>query len=364
MVGRSTAGLAPAAEAGKTSMATEIVPFAPEHHERVARFSAQVWPRPRTDAFLRWRYRAPAFHRGYLALRDGSCLAMLSVFRRPYRAGDGIVHVADSFDWFTLPELQKSGLGVRLMQRLMKDPDPVIVTGGSPDTRALLPKMGFRTLDRVRRYWLPIGADRVASLLAERSVPRSFSRLAFRVARHWVGPRRLQAPAGGRAFAVAGVGEEAHNIDPRPGARGCAPVWTPEFLAWLQLGFPGMGHYLPLYYGVGERLVGWALLRIFEGAEGCEAHLLDVRAREDDAALYAWMVSEAVARAAGLGAGLLTTGTTLPALEQALRDNRFRQAESAPIHCYGGESEGLAAPIVFGAHWGDEPLVPYPSRAW
>lgn len=345
-------------------MATEIVALTSEHYERLAQFSAKVWPRPRSAAFLRWRYLEPSFQRGYLALRDAECLAMVSVFRRPYLSGAGVVHVADSFDWFTLPELQNSGLGVRLMRRVMKDPDPVIVTGGSPITRDLLPKMGFRTLGPVRRYWLPIDAERVATLLARRSVPRPLSRLAFRVGRPWVGPRRLRPPPGGRAFAVAGVGEEALAIDPRPAGRGCAPVWTPELVRWLQTGFPTMGHYLPLYFAIGRDLAGWALLRVFEGAVGREAQLLDVRAREDDEGLYAWMVSEAVARAAGLGAGMLVTGTTLPTLERALRRNRFRPAGSAPIHCYGGLEAGLEEPAVFAAHWGDEPLVPYPSGAW
>ena len=67
---------------------------------------------------------------------------MVSAFRRPYR-GRRQLDVSDSFDWFCLPELRRAGLGVRVIQRMMQDPEPVIVTGGTDDTRDLLPRMRF-----------------------------------------------------------------------------------------------------------------------------------------------------------------------------------------------------------------------------
>ncbi len=343
-------------------MPTEIVAFAPEHLEAVRRFSAAAWRRPRSDAYLRWRYLEPRFHRAYLALRDGRCLAWMTALHRPYRAGDEIVLVADSFDWYCLPELRNSGLGVRVMQRMLRDPEPVIVTGGTPDTRDLLPRMGFRSLDIVRRFVLPLGSDRMAEALVRRGIPRGLGAPAFAAVRRWFRPRRRALPRGGRVVATASVGDEALAIDPRPGGSGTAPIWTQEFLRWLTAGFPGMGHFIPLYFAVGDSLVGWALLRIFATASGTEATLLDVRAREPD--LYTWMISEAALRAAGFGPGFLSAGTTCAAVEQALRRNRFRPSGTAPIHFGSSQRKGLPEPIVFGNHWGDEPLVPYPTSWW
>jgi hypothetical protein len=57
---------------------------------------------------------------------------------RPYRFGDERVDVLEVFDWYCLPELRNSGLGVRVMQALMKE-GPCLLVGGSPDTRGLMP---------------------------------------------------------------------------------------------------------------------------------------------------------------------------------------------------------------------------------
>jgi hypothetical protein len=344
---------------------TEIVSFSEPLLTAVARFSEAAWQRPRGPRYLRWRYLEAPFHRALLAMNDGRCLAMLSTFLRPYRADDEVVHVADSFDWYTLPELRRSGLGVRLMQRLQKGPDPVIVTGGTADTRDLLPRMGFRSLAEVRRYALPMGVERTAAALARRGVPHWAGAAAFRTIQPFFAPRRRAAPRGARVLAAASVGPEALAIDPRPGGRGCAPVWTEDLLRWLGAGFPGIGHFVPLYFAVGTALVGWALVRIQTSGGECNASLLDVRCREaEDEDLYTWMVSEAALRASGFAPGLLTAATTSPVVEAALRRNRFRFSDTAPIHFGSEQRKGLGEPVVFGAHWGDEPLVPYPTEWW
>ena len=71
---------------------------------------------------------------------------------------------------------------------------------------------------------------------------------------------------------------------------------------------------------------------------------------------------EVAVRAARLGAGLLTAGTSCAFVEAALRANRFRPIGSNPIHYWSRDAVPLEAPIVFGAHWGDETLVPYPTE--
>src|SRR5262245_3241981 len=236
--------------AGSTAMRTEIVAFRLEHLELVARFSAQVWPRPRSEAYLRWRDRAHPHHHAYLALRGGECLAMVSAFRRPYRMGEREVTVSDSFDWFSLPELRRAGLGVRVMQRMMQDPEPVIVTGGSDDTRDLLPRMRFAIPATVQRYGLLLGAERAADALARRApIPRALGRVAFTLARPLLAPRVLAAPPGGRVETPAALDAETLALAPRPGGRGSAPVWTPEYAAWLAAA-SGMGRYLPLRFRI------------------------------------------------------------------------------------------------------------------
>jgi hypothetical protein len=351
--------------ASSSSSRAEIVEFRPEHLDVLARFSAQVWKRPRSAGYLRWRYLEHPHHHAVLALRGGECVAMVSVFRRPYRVGGRTVVVSDSFDWFCLPELRRSGLGVRVMQRLMQDEEPVIVTGGSADTRDLLPRMRFQIPATVVRFCLVLGADRAADLLARRvRVPRALGRIAFTLARPLLAPRVRSVPAGGVVETPGTLDAETLALDPRPGGRGTLPVWAPEYLAWLAAGSPAFGRYEPLVFRIAGALAGWALLRIHAGPAGTDAALVDLRAREPSAELYAWMVSEAAVRAARFGPGLLMAGTTCPELSAALRRSRFREVSTAPVHYWAKDGAPLDAPVVFGLHWGDEPLLPYPSERW
>jgi hypothetical protein len=245
---------------------------------------------------------------------------------------------------------------------MMQDPEPVIVTGGSADTRDLLPRMRFQIPATVTRFALLLGAERTADALARRTrLPRALGRVAHALSRPLLAPRVRGAPPGALVETPAVLDAEALAVDPRPGGRGSAPRWTPEYLRWLAAGSPAFGRYQPLVFRVGGRLAGWALLRIHEGARGREADLLDVRARERGEGVYTWLVSEAAVYAAGLGPGLLTAGTSCPFVAAALRANRFRLLGGAPVHYWSRDGAPLEAPVVFGAHWGDETLVPYPT---
>ena len=173
-----------------------------------------------------------------------------------------------------------------------------------------------------------------------------------------------RAPRGARVDVVAVLGEEALAIDPRPGGRGTAPIWTPEYLAWLAAASPAMGRFTPYEFRVGGELVGWALLRSYDSAGGRDIALLDVRAREPSDAIYTWMISEIAVRARDPGIGLLTAGTSCPHVAAGMRANRFFTFTPAPIHYYAQDDAPLDAPIVFGAHWGDEPILPYPASDW
>ncbi len=341
---------------------TEIVAFRSEHLDVVARFSERVWQRPRSAAFLRWRYAEHPARHAYLALRGGECIAMVDAFRRPYRVGESSIVVSDAFDWYCLPDLRGSGLGVRVLQRMMKDPEPVIVTGGSADTRYLLPRMRFQVPGTVTRFGMVLGAERAADLIAARArLPRALGRLAFRLSRPLLAPRVRGAPKGASVEELAKISEEALAIDPRVGGRGTAPIWTREYLDWLAAGPPAMGRYATFAFRVDGTLVGWALLRVYDAAGGRDAALLDVRARRPSDALYTWMVSEIAVRAAGFGAGLLSAGTSCPHVEAGLRANRFHAFTPAPIHYWSRDAVELEAPVVFAAHWGDEPILPYPT---
>lgn len=348
-------------------MPTEIVPLTPDLQPALLRFAERVWKRPRSVDFTRWRYTEPSFHRALLAMRDGECLAMESAFRRPYRVGDEIVEFLEVFDWFCLPELRNSGLGVRIMQRYMQEPDPVLLVGGTADTQGLLPRLKWHVSARTSNWILPIGLDLAAQALARRTrLPAGIARAAAPLVRRAAGwrPRRRFVPPGGRVVPVALPGEELFQLQRRPSAYRAVPLWTPELLRWLVAGFAGIGRHLPFYFVRDGTLRGFALLRIGSTESGCDAVVVDSFAPDPDPELYAWMLSELVSVSEGFAAATVSVTTTCPAVQAALRRLRFRELPSNPIQVWWPGHEGLPEPMLIGSNTGDVPILPIPERWW
>lgn len=348
-------------------MPIEILPLTPDLQPALMRFAERVWTRPRSRDFARWRYEEPSFHRAFLAMRDGECLAMESAFQRPYRVGDEIVEFLEVFDWFCLPELRNSGLGVRVMQRYMKEPNPLLLVGGTADTQGLLPRLKWQIVGRASRWTLPIGLPHIANALQRRTrLPYGATRAAAPLVRRLAGwrPRRRFAPPGGRVVPVALPGAELFELQRQPGGYGTVPLWTPELLRWLLAGFAGIGRHLPFYFVRDGLLRGFALLRIFPTDDGCDAEILDLFAPDPDPDLYAWMLAELVSVAAGFAAASVSTTATCPAILAAIRRLRFVELPSNPIQVWWPGREKLPEPISIGSNTGDEPILPIPKNWW
>jgi hypothetical protein len=349
---------------------TEIVELAAEHMPALRRFAERVWKRPRSESFYRWRYASLPLHRHWLALRDGEVLAMESAFQRPYRIGDETLDVLEVFDWFVLPELRNSGLGVRVQQRLMKEL-PCLLVGGSSDTRGLLPRLKFQIVGQAGRWVLPLGGERLAAAIARRvpALPAAAARLAARaaLARPGQRPRPRRAPERGRAIAVAGVGEEVDALYRGALHYVAVPLWPRPLLDWMLGGHPALGHFVPLYFAVDDALVGWALARVYasdplDAASGCDAELVECFAPRPSADLYTWMVSEVAVRVAGFRPGVLGACTPCPLLGEALARNGFVRASENPVQLWWPGRELPPGPIAIGSNSGDASLVPFAER--
>jgi GNAT superfamily N-acetyltransferase len=295
---------------------------------------------------------------------------MECAIRRPWRIGERERDVLEVFDWYVLPELRRSGVGVRVMQALMREPHPLMLVGGTEDTQALLPRLGWQCVATSTRWLLPLGTGRLLSALARRvripAAAEPAARALLWAALHRPGhrPRPRAVPAGGRAIAVAAVGDEIPALLRSRSGPGSWPLWTDAMLRWLTAGFPGVGHFLPLYFSIRERLVGFALVRVYEGAAGAAAEIVELFAAEPSEELYTWMVSEAATRAAGFGVELVATSTTLPAVEAALRRNHFVHGSNAPVHFFLRPGEELSTPLAIGSNTGDTAILDFVERWW
>jgi acetyltransferase (GNAT) family protein len=346
-------------------MPIEIAAMGAEHVEQIRSFTSQTWPdRLRDNDFFRWRYAECPALAGYLALKDGLAVGMAAAFERPYRIGSESVAVRECFDWFCLPRLRNSGVGVRLLKRLMDDPEPIVMVGGTDDTRTLLPKLGFREGGRLASYTLPLGSGRVSEILRRRAgVPPAATRLAMRLVSPLLAPRPRQRPSDGIAWPVSGIGAEALALYTRA-RQAVVPLWRLEHLRWLTCGFPGIGSFVGLYFARGAELVGWSLVRVFTAPAGRQAQIVDLFAPEPDADLFTWMVSETSCVAAGFRPDVVNALTTSAELGEALRRNGYRSGVSLPVHLWDRQRERLPEPLFLGGQWGDFPIWPFPQRWW
>jgi len=345
-------------------VATEIVELRPDLLPALRRFAERVWVRPRSDAFYRWRYESLPLHRAWLAMRDGEVLAMEAAFERPYRFGDAIEPVLEVFDWFCLPDLRNSGLGIRVMQRLMQERACLLV-GGSADTRGLLPRLKWQIVTEAKRYALPLGVERLAAAVQRRTrVPAALAQVAARalLARPGVRPRPRAVPKSARVVAVAGVGDEVQALYRGPIGYDALPLWPSELLRWMLDGHPSVGHFVPLYFAEGERLRGWTLTRIYGAPHGCDAELVECFAPEPSEELYTWMVSETALRAAAFRPGLLGANTPCPHLQAALERNGFVASGTNPVQLWRPGHPPFAGRALIGANSGDSSLVPFAER--
>ncbi len=337
-------------------MALTITAFGREHLDAVGRFSARTWSRPSSPEFLRWRYLEPPGQRGWVALRDGECVATLFALERRYRGPAGDRAYLETFDWFCRSDLRLSGLGVRLMQLAMRAELPLLAVGGTDDTRALLPRLRFAALGGARRFWRPCTPGALRDALASRySLPRAVAGvISWGAARSWFRPRRAAAPAGG---SVARMAPDARlSALYRGSSDAIWPLPEPAGLAWL---LRAGGHWQLSGYEIAGEPRGWTLCRVSRTEGRSEAMLVDLHARDGDPSLYAWMIGEALASLAPHAPEVIWAQTTTPSIARALSRLRFVELGQVPVAFWSSAGALPEAPLMIQYNASDFPVRPY-----
>ena len=337
-------------------MGIRIVSLEREHLPALVRFSQRTWQRPASLEFCRWRYLEAPCHKAHVALRGDECLAFVSVFSRPYRLGENAVSCLETADWYCLPELRLSGIGIRLMRRVMEEPAPIFAVGGSADTLRLLPRLGWQRLGETTEFALGLGARAIQTAFGASSVRGVGRVLGAWLTKSW--PRRLLAPPGCKAVSIEGI----PKLEALYAGRLCCntvPLPISDQLAWLAGGHPGARRFVAFDYRRDDAPLGWSLLRLGAGGER-EASLLELFAPFADLPLRAWMVAEAVAMAAAAGASWIRAQTSCPGLQAALRETSFAERARCPVHVWHARASSVPGPLHFCLNTGDAALLPYP----
>ena len=340
-----------------------VVPFTPELLPAVRGFSERYWSRPRTAAYYDWRYlQSLPFSRMFVALQDDDCLGMLSALRKRYRVGGRPTACLEVFDWHSLPGLKGSGIGIRLMRAMMRQPEPVLSVGGTADVLATLPMMKWDRIGEARRYELYVSGDIPADWLRRRvGLPPALTRPVLGALAGLDAPRRRGVPATGRVVRIEASGEEIGGLYRDETGYGFVQEPEPEVLRWMT-GGRWSGEYRLLTFLVEERLRGWALTRSHTTEFGREAAIVELFAPRPDLALYIWMVSEAATSLMADRPLRLNARASCPLLQSALLANRFRAlGGEVPIHLWPRGAWDRSAPLHITLNHSDAPLLPYSS---
>jgi len=344
------------------SLTFRVESFADDHLPLVARFSERYWLRPRTAAYYRWRYLdAEPFSRHFLALTDDECLGMVFALRKQYVIDGQGASCLEVFDWHSLPQLRGSGVGIRLMRAMMRTGERLIAIGGTRDAVSALPVMGWQRIGSARSFELPLAAEPLNDSLQRRlPVPVPGARVALRVAtRCWFRPRRRMVR--GVTVPVPLLTPDLQALYEPASGYDVMQVPNPELFDWMHAGADITGAYSVLKFMIDDELRGWALTRVYPTPQGTEAAILDLYAPRTDVALYTWMVSEAATSLLPARPARIRARATCPILQAALRANRFRAGDEAPIHTWPATLRaGMRLHITL--NHTDEPLRPYRVR--
>ena len=346
-------------------MPIEIVPFEPRYLKAVIRFSENTWARPQTEAFYRWRYLECPSQIGLLALEDGECLAMVWAFVQSYQVGPRRLNGLETFDWFCLPELQGSGLGVRVMQAMMNRPEFIIAAGGTADTLKLLPRLKWRTHGELVKFTLPLeGAALSMNFKRRFGLPTSVGKAIFKVSmKPWFHARPKLAIEGSDVRVGSDVEPEILQLYASDTGDASVRVPNPRFVSWLRSGFPNRVQFLPLYFRIRDALRGWSLTCIYRTSLGWEADIFELFAPQVSEDVYTWMVAETVSAISAYRPDRVHAGASVPSLQQALHRNRFIRRRAVPIQAWWTGPADLLRPIHLTNDTGDALLLTVIDKA-
>lgn len=305
-----------------------IEPLSDANYPALQRFSEIVWHRPRSAAYYRWRYLDVPGVTMLLALRDEECIATISAFHRKYHVGGTVVEAMETCDWYTLPSERGTGIGVRLMNKMVGRGSNFAL-GGSPDTLELLPRMKFQDIARASEHFLPLSGKYV---LRNRPLP-GFARalaepLLGAAATLRFTPKAPDARYRAEHIPLARLGAEWVAVDGENALRS-----VPDLAEWHWIArCPCGGEFTATGLFEGERLLGWTVNRLFRAGGLRRGVILEMRIASDAIAPAAALLAAAGRDLAGRGADDVRGVTTSRVLREAFGAAGYREArETVPL---------------------------------
>lgn len=285
--------------------------------------------------YLRWKYYDDwperRGSRSMILSDGGEILAHAAIWPVRLRLRDGGVREGISFgDW--VAGEQHRGMGLSLLKKLMKLTSFVVVTGGAPITRAILPRAGFAPWGERQIYARVVRPVRQALTRGDRKGWKE----PLRVARNAAWSMGSRAPLRGWSAEESAVSDELL----RAAGERVGTVHSPGYLEYM-LRCPTVRFRLLALRREGE-LKGYGML----GFAGGQARLAELRV--DSGEQGDW--DAAVAAVAAVASEERTTCEisaigSVEQLDQALLANGFRGRGRTPVVVYDREGGMAKEPL-------------------
>ena len=348
-------------------MGVVIVDVTAEHlpavRQLLLHYWERDWPAEIADRFLRWRlFERPDWNA--VAAFDGDrCVAFIDSFVRPYTVGGERTRVRETGEWFCLPEYRPL-VSMRVLQSLMKKPEPIIATTNSEVTSAVLPRLKWQVVCEQQQCVFAIGVGTAVKGLTNRlkmklnTLP-SFTGvlLPFRFRK----PKRLPAPDQPASVNKIEAVEDLPDIRPPADAFSLCALADRDEARWFGEAPSSEGRFFWLQFTLKGEIVGLSLSRIFREGPYQAARLLHLQSNRHDPDLYAWMASETSHHLAASGVHWIEARSTCPMIVNAFETIGYMKGKSFPVYWWPGNHEDLDGGIFVNGMRGEEALMPYPA---
>jgi len=288
---------------------------------------------------LHWKYFEPGpqweSSRSYVLLKDGVIKAHCGIWPMNLEYQGNTVSCICFVDWVSDRELP--GVGVLLKRKLMNLADTAIVIGGSPDTRAVVPRIGFQEVGKVTTFVSVVRPWQQYVAPPREALPKAAARLMRNSV--WSLSRTAILPKGWGASRL-----EFFDASMKvPGVPTCpTPNRSAEYLNfWLRLPVAEISAFSIVYQ---DNPVGYFLLTRVMG----QTRIADVRlwtGKEEDWSV-AYGLATREARADSRTCEILAIASTAFA-GRALRENGYRERGSDPIYLYDPRKRLAHTPGIF-----------------
>jgi hypothetical protein len=308
--------------------------------------------------YVKWRYCDIDTGEMILAYDGRRPVAMIASYTRPYVVDGRVVRLREASDWFCLREYRPWGLGVRLMGRLMDEPEPLFVIGGNQNAQTVLPALGWRRLTDVSSYVLPLSTKWVVNKVRRwLRLPSSCPGIVKLLSVPWPRfVRRLSLPcqqlAPTEALPAMTLPTSTYEL---------MPLIREQETQWLHAAPREMGTFFCLVFQHGRSPTGFSLGRLYSYVSVRYCKLIHIQTSTPSVEMYTSMLAATLRYACDHGADAAEFRASCPLLRRALR--RFGSIWAGQTRSYwwanGGSPPGSTRHLTFLR--GDDGIRPYPA---